>query len=57
MHAVLVMLFVGLMTIVNRVPGRNCLVVIVHDVTVGVLVVGNMRSLSHSEHQGVVEKE
>jgi hypothetical protein len=26
-------------------------------VTVGVLVVGNMRSLSHSEHQGVVEKE
>lgn len=52
---VLVMLFVKLVTVVGRVFHKLGCVIVINGVTVGMLLVGHMRSLSHSDHQGVIE--
>lgn len=57
MGAVLVMLIVKLVTIVRRVFHKFVCVVVVNGVSVGMLLVGHMCSLSHSDHQGVIENE
>jgi len=55
MSAVFVMLFVEVMTVVRRMLHMFVCVVVVNGVSVGMLLVGRMRSLSHSYHQGVIE--
>lgn len=53
--AVFVMLLMIVVTIIGRVSHKLVRVIVINGVAVGMLLVGHMRSLSHSDHQGVIE--
>ncbi len=55
MSTVLVMLFVEIVTVVGRVFHKLVCVVVVNGVTVWMFIIRHMRSLGHSDHQGVIE--
>lgn len=55
--AMFVMLFMIVVAIVRGVSHKLDCVVVINGVTVGMLLVGHMRSLSHSDHQGVIDYE
>ena len=57
MGTVIVMLFVELVPVVWRMIHKLVCVVVINGVSVGVLLVGHMRSLCHSDHQGVIENK